>query len=57
MTKKKVFDVSVPIWVTFKVKADNMDEAIEQAKFKVTMNSRNGSLSEPHWDLARVVEH
>jgi hypothetical protein len=54
MTKKKVFDVSVPVWVTYKIKADNIDEAIEQAKFNVTMNRRTGSLSEPHWNLARV---
>jgi hypothetical protein len=54
MTKKKVFEVSVPVWVTYRIKTDNIDEAIEQAKFNVTMNRRTGSLSEPHWDLARV---
>jgi len=51
---KKVFEISVPVWVTYRIKADNIDEAIEQAKFNVTMNRRAGSLSEPHWDLARV---
>ena len=54
--KKKVFSISVPVWVTYSIKADDLEGAIEQAKFNITMNRRTGSLTDPHWDLMRYIE-
>ena len=52
MAKEK-YVISVPVWVTYTIPADSAQEAIELAKFKISM-SHKGVLSEPHYDALRL---
>jgi hypothetical protein len=56
MTKKK-FSISVPVWITYTVKADDLDQAIDEVKFRMNRNARaSSSISSPRYDLMRYCE-